>query len=445
MALIGTIVVYIIMICAVAGAFAAIKDPDRGLGKEFMNGLHAVGHIFVPAAGIMASIPYLTWFIDRFVGPLFNFIGADPAIAATTILAPDMGGYQLADALKASYEGWVMALIVGFMAGATIVFSIPMGLAMLDKRDHKYMALGVMAGVLTIPIGALISSVLIVLFDTNVREIVSTTADSSYEFAIGYGQILINLAPLLIFVVIIAAGLKFFPNAMITGFMVFGRLMDAGQFAAEETVHVAGPKGSFARVRVLGPARKLTQVEVSQTDTVTLGVKAPVRESGDIQGSAAITLIGPMGSVHLNEGLIVAQAHIHMAPQDATRFGVSDQEYVSVQINSERPLTVQKVKVRVSERYRLEMHVDTDEANAALLSKQARGVLLKLGETPVVRHDPKPQVAKPLVYTKKLLTKEDLATFDGTEMHVAKGTLVTDLAKDFARERGIALSFETRK
>lgn len=228
MALIGTVVVYIIMACAVAGAFAAIKDPDRGLGKEFMNGLHAVGHIFVPAAGIMASIPYLTLFIDRFVGPFFNMIGADPAIAATTILASDMGGYQLADALKASYEGWVMALIVGFMAGATIVFSIPMGLAMLDKRDHKYMALGVMAGVLTIPIGALISSVLIVLFNTQIRDIISTTSESSYEFVISYGQILINLAPLAIFVVLIAAGLKFFPNAMITGFMVFGRLMDAG-------------------------------------------------------------------------------------------------------------------------------------------------------------------------------------------------------------------------
>lgn len=228
MAMIGTVVVYIIMICAVLGAFAAIKDPDKGLGKEFMSGLHAVGHIFVPAAGIMASIPYLTWFIDKFVGPIFNSIGADPAIAATAILASDMGGYQLANALKDSYEGWIMALIVGYMAGATIVFSIPMGLAMLDKRDHKYMALGIMSGVLTIPIGAFIASVLVVLFDTKVRDVISTTSDSTYEFVISYGQILINLTPLLIFVILIAAGLKFFPNGMIKGFMIFGRVMDAG-------------------------------------------------------------------------------------------------------------------------------------------------------------------------------------------------------------------------
>src|SRR5690606_15828989 len=117
---------------------------------------------------------------------------------------------------------------VGFMAGATIVFSIPMGLAMLDKRDHKYMAHGIMSGVLTIPIGAFIASVLVVLFDTKVRDIISTTSDSTYEFVISYGQILINLTPLLIFVVLIAAGLKFFPNGMIKGFMIFGRVMDAG-------------------------------------------------------------------------------------------------------------------------------------------------------------------------------------------------------------------------
>ncbi|ARJ38929.1 ethanolamine utilization protein EutH [Sporosarcina ureae] len=227
MEMIGTVIVYIIMACAVAGAFASIKNPEEGLGKEFMSGLHAVGHIFVPAAGIMASIPYLTWFISKFIGPIFNSIGADPAIAATTILASDMGGYQLAEALKVTNEGWIMALIVGFMSGATIVFSIPMGLAMLDKRDHKYMALGIMSGVLTIPIGAFIASVLVVLFNTDVRDVISTTATSNYEFAISYLQIFINLLPLLIFVVLIAVGLKFFPRMMINGFMIFGRVMDA--------------------------------------------------------------------------------------------------------------------------------------------------------------------------------------------------------------------------
>ena len=227
MEMIGTVIVYIIMACAVVGAFAAIKNPEDGLGKEFMSGLHAVGHIFVPAAGIMASIPYLTWFISKFIGPVFDSIGADPAIAATTILASDMGGYQLANALKTSYEGWVMAMIVGYMAGATIVFSIPMGLAMLDKRDHKYMALGIMSGVLTIPIGAFIASALTVLFNTEIREVISTTADTTYEFVISYAQILINLLPLLIFVLVIAAGLKFFPRIMISGFMLFGRVMDA--------------------------------------------------------------------------------------------------------------------------------------------------------------------------------------------------------------------------
>ncbi|MFJ7887569.1 ethanolamine utilization protein EutH [Lysinibacillus xylanilyticus] len=227
MAMVGTVIVYIIMTCAVLGAIGAIRDAEYGIGKEFMNGIHTVGHIFVPAAGIMAAIPYLTWFISHFISPIFELIGADPAIAATTILASDMGGYQLASALKESYEGWVMALVVGFMSGATIVFSIPMGLAMLDKRDHKYMALGIMAGVLTIPIGAFISSIMIVTFNTNIREVISTTAEPTYVFAISVLQILINLLPLFIFVVLIALGLKLIPNGMIKGFMIFGRVMDA--------------------------------------------------------------------------------------------------------------------------------------------------------------------------------------------------------------------------
>ncbi len=228
MEMVGKIVIYIIMACAVAGAFAAIRNSDEGLGKQFMEGLHAVGHIFVPAAGIMASIPYLSWFIDKVCGPFFAAIGADPAIAATAILATDMGGYQLAEVLKQTQEGWIMAMIVGFMAGATIVFSIPMGLAMLDKRDHKYMALGVMSGVLTIPIGAFISSVIIAVSSSSFRDFISTSGEAKYQFALGLGQILLNLSPLLIFVVLIALGLYFLPDLMINGFMWFGRILDAG-------------------------------------------------------------------------------------------------------------------------------------------------------------------------------------------------------------------------
>jgi ethanolamine transporter len=228
MIMVGEIVIYIIMACAILGAFAAIKNSEQGLGQQFMEGLHAVGHIFVPAAGIMASIPYLSWFINKVCGPFFAKIGADPAIAATAILATDMGGYQLAQELSTSYEGWIMAMIVGFMAGATIVFSIPMGLAMLDKRDHKYMALGVMSGILTIPIGAFISSVLVVVTNSKIRDAISTTTDSNYEFTISYLKIFSNLSPLIIFVVVLAAGLYFLPDVMIKGFMWFGRIMDAG-------------------------------------------------------------------------------------------------------------------------------------------------------------------------------------------------------------------------
>src|SRR5699024_9302416 len=148
---IGNVIVYIIMICAVMGAFSAMRDNQHGLGKEFMEGIYTVGPIFANSAGIMASIPFISRFIENVFGPFFDKLGADSAIAATSILATDMGGYQLANVLKDSYEGWIMAMIVGFMAGATIVFSIPLGLPMLDKRDHKFMALGIMSGLLTIP------------------------------------------------------------------------------------------------------------------------------------------------------------------------------------------------------------------------------------------------------------------------------------------------------
>ena len=224
---IGNYVLYIIMFCAVLGAFAAIRDSEKGLGKEFMEGIHATGHIFVPAAGIMASIPYLTVLIESVFGPFFNALNADPALAATMIIASDMGGYHLAAALAASKEALIMALITGFMGGATIVFSIPMGLAMLDKRDHKYMALGIMSGILSIPIGVLIASVVLMLSNPMVREVVATNGEATYQLAMSLGGIFANLLPIIVFVVALAAGLRFLPDLMIKGFIGFGRGMDA--------------------------------------------------------------------------------------------------------------------------------------------------------------------------------------------------------------------------
>lgn len=227
MASIGTYIIYIIMICAVAGAIASIRNPETGLGKEFIEGLHSIGPIFIPVAGIMAAIPYLSEFIRFAVGPLFAALGADPAVAATTLIAGDMGGYQLAEALATSRDGWMIATIVSFMSGATIIFSIPVGLAMLEKSDHKYMALGIMSGILSVPIGVFIAASLIALTGLEVRPEVSTTAEATHQVTMGLGMILTNLFPLIVFCVAIALGLRFVPDAMIKGFLWFGKIMYA--------------------------------------------------------------------------------------------------------------------------------------------------------------------------------------------------------------------------
>ncbi|MCG3087162.1 phosphate propanoyltransferase [Sporosarcina cyprini] len=226
-------------------------------------------------------------------------------------------------------------------------------------------------------------------------------------------------------------------------------LSQPGQFASNETVVVAGPKGSIERVRILGPARSLSQVEVSFTDAMKLGVKPPLRESGDIEGSAGITLIGPNGSIYLEEGLIVAQAHIHMAPGDASRFGVQNGEYVTVEVDGIRPVSFRNVKIRVSERYRLEMHIDTDEANAGFITQGTIGRLVKPGaengetartENHVPQSAPQP-VNKPYEFKKKLLSNEDIRSIQEQDILLEKGTIVTALAKDTARELGKTISF----
>ena len=143
-------------------------------------------------------------------------------------------------------------------------------------------------------------------------------------------------------------------------------LSQPGQFACEERVDVVGPKRTITGVSILGPTRPETQVELSLTDARSIGVLAPVRESGDIAGSGACKLVGPKGEVELTAGVIAAKRHIHMTPADAAEYNVEDKEIVAVLVESEgRSLTFGDVVVRVSPSYALAMHIDTDESNAA--------------------------------------------------------------------------------
>ena len=130
---------------------------------------------------------------------------------------------------------------------------------------------------------------------------------------------------------------------------------------------VVGPAGAIERVRLLGPARKKSQVEVSVADCFKLGIQAPLRDSGDLTGSAGVTLVGPKGSVSLDEGCIIAIKHIHMHTSDAARLGLKDKDKVNVKTCTPRGLIFLEVLIRVSDNFKLEMHVDMDEANAASL------------------------------------------------------------------------------
>ena len=155
-------------------------------------------------------------------------------------------------------------------------------------------------------------------------------------------------------------------------------LSQPGHYASAERVDVVGPKKTLTGVSILGPVRSACQVEISLTDARSIGVAAPVRESGDIAGTPGCKLVGPCGEVELTEGVIAAKRHIHMTPADAEEYGVKDKDVVSVKIDTDgRSLIFGDVVVRVSEKFALAMHIDTDESNAAACGRDVKGEIVK--------------------------------------------------------------------
>lgn len=154
-------------------------------------------------------------------------------------------------------------------------------------------------------------------------------------------------------------------------------LSQPGQFACEERLAVVGPKGSFPAVSILGPERSATQIEISMSDARVLGIKAPVRESGDTAGSTGIKLVGPKGEVELNEGVIIAKRHIHIDPATASKYNLKDQQIVKVAIkNDARSIIFDDVCTRVRDDFSDAMHIDVDEANAGLVSGEVFGEVI---------------------------------------------------------------------
>ncbi|SER41512.1 Propanediol utilization protein [Gracilibacillus ureilyticus] len=150
-----------------------------------------------------------------------------------------------------------------------------------------------------------------------------------------------------------------------------------GQYSCVEQVTIKGPKSKMDRIRVVAPLRKQTQIEISRTDAIKLGVNPPVRHSGDLKGSAPLTVIGPKGKIELEEGCIIADRHIHMSPADASRYGVENHQKVKIEVDGEKGGMMYGVTVRISDRYALDMHIDTDDANAFGIKGQEYLKLIK--------------------------------------------------------------------
>jgi putative phosphotransacetylase len=219
-------------------------------------------------------------------------------------------------------------------------------------------------------------------------------------------------------------------------------LSQPGQYAAKETVTLTGPKGSIAGLRVLGPARPETQVEISVTDSFKLGIEPAVRMSGKLEGTPGGTLQAEHGSVEIKNGVVVSARHLHLSGAQARALGLADGQVVMLKSHGEREVIFGGVIVRSGEGHALEVHLDMDEANAAMIKN---GDLLEVVDGPVSGGAGKAAAPEPVKQErgKPLITEDDvLAAYNAGQgtLRCARGTLVTPLAADTAREKGVAIA-----
>ena len=218
----GQVIIYLMMFFLVVGAVCYAFKPESELGNEFREGIQVIGHIFIPVAGMMAMIPILAELINLYVAPIYALVQSDPSIAVSTFIPSDQGAYMLAHKVAGSHSAWILAYAVSMTAGTTIAFTVPIGLAMLEKKDHKFMALGVMSGLLAIPFAAFIIVLLLQQSGVLLREAPSTEGAGTLPFDLPFAQIVLNLAPLMVMMIALSLLLRFKTRATIHGFLVFG-------------------------------------------------------------------------------------------------------------------------------------------------------------------------------------------------------------------------------
>lgn len=204
---INSVIIFIMMIFMIVGAIDKIRGNKLGYGEQFEEGFNAMGPLAIAMAGVVAAAPVLAILLKPIIVPIYTLLGADPSMFATTLLACDMGGYPLAMQLAGSETiGNFSGLILGTMMGPTLVFTIPVALSIIKKEDRPFLGAGILAGMITIPIGCIVGGLVM----------------NMTPYKMGFGEVLINLIPVIIIAALIVVGLWFIPDKMIRGFNKFG-------------------------------------------------------------------------------------------------------------------------------------------------------------------------------------------------------------------------------